>query len=267
MPLLLALFAACGPPTDPESLALAACQAMPGLSVPGAGRAMARDAVTPEELALWDEPDYAVGIRTIGLDGYGVIRANVVCEVEAIEPQADGTTRVRLRREEPDVRGLEPWETRSVYKQERRFRTMTFDIVDTEAGPRARVGVAKARAEAEAAWALAHQGRYDEAVAALDALDAWFPDPMILWEQRAMRERQRQEQQTATLALEVAEDMLWLVNQGEAPLAPGPLVLRCGEQTLDKAHPDLAPGERVALFPGEGVDVSTCALALPDRGG
>lgn len=256
--MLLLLALACGTPTTPDWLATRACEAMPGLQIDAAGRAYAADAVDPAELALWDDGSPSHGIRALGVPGYGVIRANAICTLDAIEGD-----RVRLTRSEPDVSILDPYVTRDVYKLPRVERSFEVEIVATEAGPRARVGLVRARAEAAAAWELARAGDEEGALAALDALYAWFPDPMITWEKRAVSDFLRLSFEQTQLTLAVEEELLWIEHIGQWPIGPGAVRLDCGGVTVERERPALRPGDRVALLLDEGQQPASCALLPP----
>ena len=77
-------------------------------------------------------------------------------------------------------------------------------------------------------------------------------------------ERQRQDQARASLSLVEEEGFLWLVNGGEAALEPGEVILVCGEQRLERARPDLAPGERVAMLVDGVEEPGACTVGLPE---
>lgn len=254
--MLLFALLACGTPTSPDWLATRACQGMPGLVIDAAGRAYLADAVDPAELALWEDGSVSPGIRALGVPGYGVIRANLICTVDEVVEGPDGV-RVRMTRSENDLSKLVPYDPREVHAQERVDRPFEVEIVDTPRGPRARVGLARARAEAEAARALGRQGDEEGALAAFDALYAWFPDPMIAWEKEAVRAERRRAFEHTQLDLEWSEDVLWLVHAGEFAVAEGTVILDCGGVPRELPHPALQPGDRVALLVGEG---EACAL-------
>lgn len=258
----LAALVACEepPPTDPAVLADIACRGMPGISVDAPGRAFLRDAIDPEELALWDEDPYlAVGMEEIGLNGYGVIRVALRCRLESLT--RDEAVFVRT---EPDLDGFEPFKRKEVFKRPTVERELRLEIIDTPTGPRVRSGAAEAREMVVAARAEAEAGRGDEAIARLQALQARFPDPMLRWELRAVEALAKQDRDRAQLSLLVEEDLLWAVNDGPEPLEPAPLPLDCGGQLLEEARPALEPGSRVALAVTEvDIDPTTCALARP----
>lgn len=254
--MLLFALLACGTPTSPDWLATRACQGMPGLVIDAAGRAYMADAVDPEELALWEDGAVSPGITALGVPGYGVIRANLICTIDELVETPEGL-RVRMTRSENDIGILIPFQAREVHAQPRVDRPFEVVIVDTPRGPRARVGLARARAEAEAARALGHAGDEAGALAAFDALYAWFPDPMIRWEKEAVITARRRAFERTQLTLERSEDALWLVHVGEWPVAEGTARLDCGGVARELPHPALQPGERVALLVE---DTEDCAL-------
>lgn len=167
---------------DPHAeLLLRTCEAMPGLDVDAAGRQLLRDLLVPDELALYDaDPAPRLGLERATLPGYGVIRANSRCEWREDDPFP------LLLRWEPD---LNPARFVVTEVQELPFARQEprYTVEDTPAGPRVRVGLAEALAEADAAWALAEAGDLDGAEAALEALHGRFPDPLILFERHALR--------------------------------------------------------------------------------
>lgn len=261
--MLLFLLFACGSPTSPDWLGTRACEVMPGLVIDAAGRAYAADAIDPAELALWADGSVSPGIRAIGVPGYGVIRANLMCTLEEVIEDEDGT-RVRLTRSEPDVSTMDPYVAIDVHTLERIERSIEVDIVQTEAGPRARVGLAQARAEAAAARQLAKSGDKDGAMAAFDALHDWFPDPMITWEKRASADAIRQAFEQTQLRLEVSEAMLWVVHVGEWDIGPGLVALDCGGVAVERSRPEMKPGDRVAMLLEDEQRPETCALVSPE---
>lgn len=256
--LLLLTLIACGP--SPAELAIGACEVVPGLHVDAAGQALAWDFIDPAELQRWrdDLYDYGPGIEAIGLGGYGVIRSNSSCTVQSIEGQT-----VKLLRSEPDLDQLQPFVTEDVFELPRVERALSLQLVDTDRGLRAQVGLEKARADAALAWDLAEQGELDAGVVAIQALGTWFPDPMLRWEIEAMRERQRQVDAQRSLTLVVEPPFLWLLNDGEQLLEPGLVHLRCGDERFERGRPDLAPGERVAITVDDEVQPEGCAVVLP----
>ena len=262
--MLLLLLSACGTPTSPDWLGTRACELMPGLVIDAAGRAYAADAIDPAELALWADGSVSPGIRAIGVPGYGVIRANLMCTLEGVIRDEDGT-QVRLTRSEPDVSTMDPFVALDVHTLDRIERSIEVDIVQTELGPRARVGLAQARAEAAAAHQLARSGDQDGAMAAFDALHDWFPDPMITWEKRAVADAIRQTFEQTQLQLEVSEDMLWVVHAGEWAIGPGLVSLDCGGVTVERSRPEMKPGDRVAMLLEDELRPDGCVLAAPNE--
>jgi hypothetical protein len=170
---------------DPvEQAARAACELLPGVVVDGVGQALGRRVVVSDELALWDQGGVSPGLETIGAAGLGVIRANSTCQVTERETTAHGL-RVTLQRQEPDLDKQATWEREEVQDLPAIARTVVLDVVDTPDGRRIRLGVDRARTELAAAAALAEKGQLPQAVEALDALVAWFPDPLLRWQRQA----------------------------------------------------------------------------------
>lgn len=176
----LTLLLACAPSAE-DTLLLEACAALPGLDVDAAGRQLLREVLVEDELALYDaQPEPRPGLRLATWPGYGVIRANSRCEWRADDPYPV------LVRWEPE---FDPARFKVTEVQELPFvrREPAYTVERTPAGLRVRVGLAEALAEADAAWALAEAGDLAGAEAALTALHARFPDPLILFERHALR--------------------------------------------------------------------------------
>ncbi|MCB9764259.1 MAG: hypothetical protein H6739_31090 [Alphaproteobacteria bacterium] len=260
LPLTLLLGCAEPIPTDPETLGLTVCRALPGLWLDGAGQAYARNALDPEELALYaQDRSYGRAIAEIGLDGWGVIRANSLCAVDRVEGDA-----VHLTREEPDLTALKPFNRKKVYKQERVTRSLTVQLVDTAVGPRAQVGLVDARGAANAAWDRAEAGDYGAAIQGFEDLQARFPDPLIAWELQALRRLSDQAARQAALALSVEDELLWVRAPVDAGVSSGVVNLDCGEAPFERTTPPLGPDETVALMLPETVlDPTLCAFTLP----
>jgi len=177
--MLLILFLSCAGP-DAETLALKACDMMPGFNVDAVGMTLSAGLFEESERALWAERVPSVGLDTVGVAGFGVMRANSACAVQS--RAGDVFTIVRT---EPDVDPATLEENRDIKKLDTVERTFQIQIVQTDDGPRAALpegGVAGLRAAVADAQTKRDAGDYDSALAALKAGYAAYPDPMILWE-------------------------------------------------------------------------------------
>ncbi len=178
---LFVLGVACGAGDPVDLLATEACELLPGVVADGVGQALGRGVLSQSELDLWDQGGRSQGLDAIGAAGLGVIRANSTCTVTARSTSADGI-QVTLVRQEPDLDLQEEWSRETVQDLERVSRTLQVRVVDTPDGRRVEVDLARARSALDEARGLAESGQRDSAIAALDALTAWFPDPLLRWQ-------------------------------------------------------------------------------------
>lgn len=176
------LLIACTLPKTPDEVALRACRGMPGLEVEAAGQALLKQVIDPQEWALWrEDSDYGPVIERIGLEGYGTVRANVSCQLESLD--AEGADVVRS---EPDLDLMaDRWDTSKVVDQPRSPRAFRLEFRDGLV----HLDLAEHRRQRDEAMALAEEQRWDDAIAALNAIT--MPDPMLpLWVQEVHRQRQ-----------------------------------------------------------------------------
>jgi hypothetical protein len=158
---------------------------MPGLDVDAAGQAFLVDAIHPDEYAIWRQSeDYGAVIDRIGIEGYGTVRANLTCRLESIDSEAATVVRT-----EPDLDLLlDEWDPGKVTSQPRLERTMRLEFRND----RIYLGVAEQRELRDRAWEAAEDGRWDEALAGLEALTV--PDPMLpLWVEEVSRRQEEVE--------------------------------------------------------------------------
>jgi len=177
--MLLILFLSCTGP-DEETLALKACEMMPGLNVDAVGMTLSDGLFEASERTLWAERVPSVGLETVGVAGLGVIRANSSCVVQSRAGDAFTMTRT-----EPDVDPTTLEDNRDIKKLEMIDRSFTLRVVQTADGPRAALpegGVAAIRGAVADAQKRRDAGDYDGALAALKAQYAAYPDPMLIWE-------------------------------------------------------------------------------------
>jgi hypothetical protein len=175
---VILLLLGCSLQLAPELKAVRACDAMPGLSLDSAGLAMTKGIIVDDERALWaDNIAQGPGFERIGYSGYGVIRANLSCELVSLE----GGKAV-LERQEPDIDQLPIWEPTSVWDLPTRSVTLNYTVEDTPEGPRVRTGLAQAMQAAEQARALHKAGDAQGAISAWQSLAKTYPDPMIRFE-------------------------------------------------------------------------------------
>jgi len=177
--MLLFLFLSCAGPDD-ELLALKACELMPGFNVDAVAMFLSDEVFESAERALWEERVPSVGLDTVGVAGFGVMRANSTCAITS----HDGNT-VTLTRTEPDVDPLTLEDRRDIKKLDMVDRTVKISLLQAEGGARvtlAGASVESMRAAVATAQKLRDDNKYDEAIKALQAQHALYPDPMMLWE-------------------------------------------------------------------------------------
>jgi thiol-disulfide isomerase/thioredoxin len=165
---------------DDTPLALAVCKATPGLSMDAAGQAHLAELVDPAELEIWasEGSDYGLGIRALGLGGYGTIRANASCRMESL-----GWDTAQVVRSTPDFTLIDPFEPTAVWEQPLVETPLTLSLISLPDERRVvHLDLERARSEADAARVLADAGDFEGATAALNALQVWFGDPMIHFE-------------------------------------------------------------------------------------
>ena len=89
--------------SNPEPAALAACQAVPGLSSDAAGLALLEPLLTTEELVLLREAAPTRGQEVVGSTGLATIRDQTACEVVLTHSAGSGRWAVTLKRTLPTV--------------------------------------------------------------------------------------------------------------------------------------------------------------------
>ncbi len=196
------LLIACTLPKTPEEVVLRACRGMPGLDVDAAGQALLKDVIDTEEWALWrSSEDYGEVIDRIRLEGYGTVRANLSCRLVSIDDQGADVVR-----KEPDLDLLlETWDTGRVANQPRVERAYRLTLQDDG---RVHLDLATHRQARDEAMVLASEQRWEEAIAALEAITT--PDPMLpLWVEEVGRQRTAlEEEERARIFLEDLDEEL-----------------------------------------------------------
>ncbi len=239
-----------------EELALTACEGVPGLSMDGAGQALLTDVVTQDVLDHWRATEPRAGLGHLGPISYGVVRANVTCEVVS----TSGST-VQVRRTEPAL--VWPFDKEEVEDLPTREVVFELEVGDTPAGRRVLVDVEKAVAEAEAAAAAPP----DEGLAKLDALEAWFPDPMIRFERRLIEERAVLAKVVESPRLDLETGTLSFAYDEPEDLEQLEITVACPDATDTVDVPNVAAGaELVLLAPvevGEGCSARVTRVTLP----
>lgn len=207
--MLLILFLSCAGPDD-EMLALKACELMPSFNVDAVAMFLSDGVFESSERALWEERVPSVGFDTVGVAGFGVVRANSTCAVTSRDGNA-----VTLTRTEPDVDPLTLEDRRDIKKLDMVDRTFTVNLLQAEGGARvtlAGASVESMRAAVAAAQALRDNNKYDEALKALKDQHALYPDPMLLWE---MAEVEARRDATASFTWEIEdEEQLQIKHSG-----------------------------------------------------
>lgn len=243
----------CGPSV--EELAVVACEGVPGLSMDAAGRALLTDVVPADVLETWRTSEPRAGLAELGPIQYGVVRANVSCRVASSE---GGT--VELVRTEPAL--VWPFDKEEVEDLPTREVSLALEVADTAEGRRVLIELDRAVAEADAAAAAPP----DEALAKLDALEAWFPDPMIRWERRLVEERALLPTVADAVELDVETGVVRLGYAGPE-LEQLEITVSCPEASEALDVPNVATGaELVLLAPmevGEGCSAEVTRVVLP----
>jgi len=157
--------------TDPEPVALAACQAVPGLSVDAAGLALLTPLLTDDELAVLRGGEQTRGHARLGDDAWAQIRAGAACEIASVESAGSGRWAVAMRRTAPAV-------TPAGAIGDAAAVELAWQVVDVDGG-RAEVGLVKAAARWKSAKEAAQKGNLKLAASSLRALANSFPDPML----------------------------------------------------------------------------------------
>jgi len=174
---------------------------MPGLDVEAAGQALMKEVIDPEEWAIWrSSTDYGAVIDRLGLEGYGTVRANLGCRLISIDEQG-----ADLVRKEPDLDLLlDTWDTQKVADQPRIEHSFRLSFRDGLV----HLDLASHRQARDEAMALASEQRWDEAIAAIEAIT--MPDPMLpLWAEEVRRQRAAlEESERARLFLEELDEEL-----------------------------------------------------------
>ncbi len=185
VPILWALGLGCSSSGGVESLAVAACEIPPGVVTDGVGQALGRGVIDPEELAIWDVGGSSTGLDTIGPAGLGVLRANSRCKVTG-RTREGSNHRITLVREEPDLDAQAEWSREEVQDLPTVQRVLEVEVLDTPEGLRVHLDLARAQGSLAEARSLAAQEQWQAALAALEVLEAWFPDPLLAWEREAL---------------------------------------------------------------------------------
>jgi len=246
---VLWLLLACGPSTD--ALAVAACEGVPGLSMDGAGQALFADLVTPDVLAHWRNTPPHAGLAHLGPIAYGVVRANVRCE--AVSSRSD---QVELVRHEPEL--VWPFDKEAVEDLPTRPVSVVLDVVETGDGRRVSLDLERASSELDAA----HQASVPEALAALDALSGWFPDPMIRWERRLVEERAVLARLDGAARLDTELGTVHMDYTLDDDVEQLTLEVRCGERSDTLDVPNVGPGSELVLLSPIEVDASCTASVV-----
>lgn len=89
--------------TDPEAPALAACQAVPGLSTDDAGLAALSPLLVPAEVELLEAATPTRGHAVLGSEGLAQLRAQTTCAVTSTNSAGSGRWAVALSRTLPTV--------------------------------------------------------------------------------------------------------------------------------------------------------------------
>lgn len=231
--------------TDPEPVALAACQAVPGLSIDAAGRAMLDGVLTDEELGILDAAEPTLGLQTLGEAGMKEIRAKTTCVVTKMESAGASRWAATISRTAPSVtpEGAlgDPVETE-----------LTFQIVDVDGG-RAEIGMKRAAAQrASIAEALAEED-YQRFASSWRALERNYPDPVLpvdVAAAEALEARMDYRKSVELTFKEAGDGMVQAeaLNTGDKPVASALLsaTFEGSDESPEATVGALPPGEVVA---------------------
>ena len=157
--------------SKPGPVAKAACEALPGLAVDAAGLALLEPVMHDSELELLRAAAPTKGLEVVGSDGLAALRAATSCEIVDAESGGQyGWWAVRLKRTAPVV-----GEDGAQGAPE--TVDLEWEVVKTEAGLRAKTGLARAvgtRGEIDAAMA---EGDTFRAASLWRALAKSYADP------------------------------------------------------------------------------------------
>ncbi len=167
MILTLSLFAC----TDPEALAVSACQAVPTLSPDAASLEVLRPLISSKELAAVEGAEPTEGQKRVGAEGLAELRSKASCSVESVEGAGSGAWAVSLKRTLPEVLADgsfgDPIEAEFTWQ------------VSTAEGGRAMPGLVTAAAMRRSIAEAREQDDLRRAVSTTGTLSRSFPDPTL----------------------------------------------------------------------------------------
>lgn len=166
--LLLSLLAC----ADPAPVALATCQAVPGLATDAAGLELLEPLLASEDLKALKGAQATAGLEAVGSEGLATIRSKTTCAVLSAESAGSGRWAVDLERTAPTVSG-------DGTLGEPATQALAWQAVKTPDGIRIEAGIqgaAISRLNAEAAVA---EDDLRRAAAIWRAIHKKFPDPLL----------------------------------------------------------------------------------------
>jgi hypothetical protein len=157
--------------TDPEVLAVSACEAVPGLSTDTAGLTALEPLLTPSAFAILKEAEPTEGQKKLGEAGLAQIRAGTSCTVAQVDPAGSGRWAVKLKRTAPVVGP----DGAIGAAEETEFE---WQVVDSDGG-RVDVGMEKAASMRRSVAEAVEKGELRRAASTLRTLSRSFPDPAL----------------------------------------------------------------------------------------
>ncbi|MCP4805177.1 MAG: hypothetical protein GY884_07495 [Proteobacteria bacterium] len=164
--MILLLSLAC---TDPEAIAVAACQAVPTVSPDAASVALLTPLITAKDLAAVTGAEPTAGQAAVG--DLSPLRAGTTCTVESVEGAGSGAWAVALKRSAPSV-GSDGALGAAVDTE------FTWQVTDAEGG-RAAPGLVAAAAMRKSIAEARAEGDVRRAAATTRTLAKSFPDPTL----------------------------------------------------------------------------------------
>ncbi|MCB9764229.1 MAG: hypothetical protein H6739_30940 [Alphaproteobacteria bacterium] len=157
--------------TDPEPIAKAACQAVPGLSVDPEGLALLEPLLTPTEGTLLAQAEPTLGLTAAGPATMAKLRAEASCEVGEVESAGSGRWAVPVTRTAPSI-------TPDGQLGEPETTELSWQVVADDGG-RVETGLKKAIAMRKSAHEAVEQDDLRRAASTLRALKKSYGDPAL----------------------------------------------------------------------------------------
>ena len=242
--------------TDPEPVALAACQALPQLSTDAAGIEGLRPHLDPRELELLEASAPTLGMEAVGSEGLAQLRSSLTCTVDQVDSAGSGRWAVKLTRSQPKV-GPDG----SI--GENQDVALDWQVVDGKDGPYVESGLRFAVTKRESLAKALEEKDYMRVAGGWRGIVQSFPDPVL----------------TVDIAAAETLDKGWSYRKQIVPVGAGALdaetlalqVQNTGEETVAKAVINLkfthgGQEETVRLVSGEMAPGATVELQGTSEG-